>query len=129
MRHTFATAKCPARFGCSGGRGTSKLRDMHPPAPRACPYIGFPFRCSQISTSRSHAHGWWHLRSIVGMIEAGRPCLDIAQQLHAVEKAVCQAKKTLIHDHIDQCLEQAAGPVPRDQRGPIDGFKAITKYL
>jgi len=70
-----------------------------------------------------------HLRSIVEMIEAGRPCVDIAQQLHAVEKAVCQAKKTLIHDHIDQCLEQAAGPVPRDQRGPIEEFKAITKYL
>jgi DNA-binding FrmR family transcriptional regulator len=29
------------------------------------------------------------------MIEEGRPCLDIAQQLHAVEKAVAQAKKTL----------------------------------
>lgn len=37
-----------------------------------------------------------HLRSIVEMIEAGRPCLDIAQQLHAVEKAISQAKKTLI---------------------------------
>jgi len=49
--------------------------------------------------------------------------------LHAVEKAVCQAKKTLIHDHIDQCLEQAIGPVPRDRRGPADEFKAITKYL
>ncbi len=70
-----------------------------------------------------------HLRSIVEMIEAGRPCVDVAQQLHAVEKAVCQAKKTLIHDHIDQCLEQAVGPVPRDRRGPTDEFKAITKYL
>ena len=49
-----------------------------------------------------------HLRSIVAMIEEGRPCLDIAQQLHAVEKAVAQAKKTLVHDHIDHCLEHAA---------------------
>jgi DNA-binding FrmR family transcriptional regulator len=70
-----------------------------------------------------------HLRSIVEMIEAGQPCLNIAQQLHAVEKAVCQAKKTLIHDHVDNCLEQAVGPVPRDRRNPIDEFKAITKYL
>jgi len=70
-----------------------------------------------------------HLRSIVGMIEAGRPCVDIAQQLHAVEKAVCQAKKTLIHDHLDHCLEQAVGPLEREQRGPVDEFKAITKYL
>lgn len=26
-----------------------------------------------------------HLRSITSMIEAQRPCVDIAQQLHAVE--------------------------------------------
>ena len=65
-----------------------------------------------------------HLRSIVEMIEAGRACVDVAQQLHAVEKAVCQAKKTLIHDHVDQCLERAAGA-----RGPLAEFKEIAKYL
>jgi len=70
-----------------------------------------------------------HLRSIVAMIEAGRPCLDIAQQLHAVEKAICQAKKTLIQDHLDNCLEEAVGTLPRQQRRPIDEFKEITKYL
>ena len=70
-----------------------------------------------------------HLRSIVAMIEAGRSCLDIAQQLHAVEKAVSQAKKTLVHDHLDHCLEAAVGPLERGQRGPVDEFKAITKYL
>ena len=46
-----------------------------------------------------------HLRGIITMIEEGRECVDIAQQLHAVEKAVCQAKRTLIQDHIDHCLE------------------------
>jgi uncharacterized protein len=70
-----------------------------------------------------------HLRSIIDMIETQRPCLDLAQQLHAVEKAIAQAKKTLIHDHIENCLEQAVGPLARDQRGPVDEFKAITKYL
>lgn len=70
-----------------------------------------------------------HLRSIVGMIEVGRPCVEIAQQLQAVEKAVCQAKKILVQDHIDHCLEQAIGPLSREQRGPVDEFKAITKYL
>jgi DNA-binding FrmR family transcriptional regulator len=34
-----------------------------------------------------------HLQSVTTMIEDGRPCLDIAQQLHAVEKAIQQAKK------------------------------------
>ena len=70
-----------------------------------------------------------HIRSIIEMIEIQRPCLDIAQQLHAVEKAVAQAKKTLIHDHIDNCLEQAVGSLAREQRSPVDEFKAITKYL
>jgi uncharacterized protein len=70
-----------------------------------------------------------HLRTIIDMIEAGRGCLDLAQQLHAVEKAVANAKRALIHDHIDNCLEQAAGPLPREARGPIDEFKEITKYL
>jgi DNA-binding FrmR family transcriptional regulator len=70
-----------------------------------------------------------HLRTIIAMIGEGRDCLDLAQQLHAVEKAVANAKKTLIHDHIDHCLEQATGAIPRGARGPIDAFKEITKYL
>lgn len=70
-----------------------------------------------------------HIRSVIGMIEAGKPCLDIAQQLHAVEKAIIQAKKILIQDHLDHCLEDVVGALPRDQRAPIDEFKAITKYL
>ncbi|WP_423459502.1 metal-sensing transcriptional repressor [Ottowia sp. VDI28] len=48
-----------------------------------------------------------HLASVIQMIEGGRECLDIAQQLQAVEKAISQAKKTLVQDHIDHCLEHA----------------------
>jgi DNA-binding FrmR family transcriptional regulator len=70
-----------------------------------------------------------HLRSVIEMIGAGRPCLDLAQQLHAIEKAVCQAKKTLIQDHLDHCLEDVAGTLERGQRRSIDEFKEITKYL
>ncbi|MDQ0470426.1 metal-sensing transcriptional repressor [Labrys wisconsinensis] len=70
-----------------------------------------------------------HLKGIIEMIETGRPCLDIAQQLHAVEKAISQAKKTLIQDHLDHCLEDVVGPLARDQRRSIDEFKEITKYL
>ena len=70
-----------------------------------------------------------HVRSIIDMIETQRPCLDVAQQLLAVEKAIAQANKTLIHDHIENCLEQAVGPLAREQRGPVEEFKAITKYL
>jgi uncharacterized protein len=70
-----------------------------------------------------------HLRSIAAMLEEGRPCLDIAQQLHAVERAVAQAKKTLVHDHIDHCLEHAADNDRREGRRSLEEFKLISKYL
>lgn len=65
-----------------------------------------------------------HIRSIIAMIEEGRPCLDLAQQLHAVEKAVANAKRELIHDHIEHCLEDG------DHRhGSLKELKELTKYL
>lgn len=70
-----------------------------------------------------------HLRSIITMIEEGRECVDIAQQLHAVEKAVCQAKRTLIQDHIDHCLEDTMEAVAKGERASLEEFKQITKYL
>lgn len=70
-----------------------------------------------------------HLKKIITMIADGRACLDIAQQLQAVESAVCAAKKALIHDHIDHCLEEAVGPVSREGRSVVEEFKEITKYL
>lgn len=70
-----------------------------------------------------------HLRSVIAMIEAGRPCLDIAQQLHAVEKAVAQAKKALIHDHLDHCLDEATAPAAAGGRDAVEEFRAIAKYL
>jgi DNA-binding FrmR family transcriptional regulator len=64
------------------------------------------------------------------MIEAGRPCLELAQQLHAVEKAIGEAKRTLIHDHIEHCLDQVAGAVAtREAHGSIGESEAISKYL
>lgn len=70
-----------------------------------------------------------HLRSIIEMIETGRPCLELAQQLHAVEKAVANAKTTLIHDHIDHCLEQSIGPQNKAERATLDEFRQLSKYL
>jgi uncharacterized protein len=70
-----------------------------------------------------------HLRSVIAMIEEHRACVDIAQQLHAVEKAISTAKRALIQDHIDHCLEDAVGKEGRAQRVSMDEFKTITKYL
>jgi DNA-binding FrmR family transcriptional regulator len=70
-----------------------------------------------------------HLLSVITMIEDERSCIDIAQQLHAVEKAITQAKRILIQDHIDHCLDAAmAGSGPGEATATAD-FKAITKYL
>ncbi|NBX02881.1 MAG: metal resistance protein [Alphaproteobacteria bacterium] len=72
-----------------------------------------------------------HLRSIIQMIDDGKPCVEIAQQLHAVEKAITQAKRTLIQDHIDHCLEHALEK-PSSKKtasSDIEEFKQITKFL
>ena len=73
------------------------------------------------------AHG--HLHSILSMLEENRGCLEIAQQLQAVEKAIASAKKTLVHDHIDHCLEQSVRKGTRGANTAVREFKEITKYL
>ena len=70
-----------------------------------------------------------HLRSIVTMLEEGRPCEEIAQQLQAVESAIVNAKKTLVHDHIDHCLAHVVSQGAQDAEASVRAFKAITKYL
>ena len=70
-----------------------------------------------------------HLSSTLEMLVQGRTCLDVAQQLQAVEKAIQQAKKALIRDHLDHCLEELVGPLDADQRSSLGEFKEITRYL
>jgi DNA-binding FrmR family transcriptional regulator len=70
-----------------------------------------------------------HLKGIITMLEEGRGCLEIAQQLQAVESAVGNAKKALVHDHIDHCLEHAVREGTQSADDTIREFKAITKYL
>jgi DNA-binding FrmR family transcriptional regulator len=70
-----------------------------------------------------------HLASVIQMIEAGRPCVDLAQQLRAVEKAITNAKRELIQDHIDHCLEDASGQNGKSAKAALAEFKTIAKYL
>jgi len=70
-----------------------------------------------------------HLKSTISMLEEGRGCLDIAQQLQAVESAISNAKKTLVHDHIDHCLEDTVRKGSQSVGDTIREFKSITKYL
>ena len=76
-----------------------------------------------IATRLKRAEG--HLRSVVKMIEDGRSCVDLAQQLHAVEAAVGAAKRELIHDHIEHCLDGGGESAKAD----LKEIKQLTKYL
>lgn len=66
-----------------------------------------------------------HLGKVLSMFSEGRSCLDLAQQLHAVENAVANAKRELIHDHIEHCLDapDAGGAAS------LNELKQLTKYL
>ena len=55
--------------------------------------------------------------------------MDLAQQLHAVEKAIGNAKKGLIKDHIHHCMDETADALPREFRELITEFQGVTKYL
>jgi DNA-binding FrmR family transcriptional regulator len=92
-------------------------------APKGSPHASHP----EVLKRLRRAQG--HLATVMAMIEADRGCLDIAQQLQAVESAIANAKRLLVHDHIDNCIERAAGPVSRGTRAALDEFKAIARYL
>jgi DNA-binding FrmR family transcriptional regulator len=79
-----------------------------------------------ISVRLKRAEG--HLHSTIAMIEAGRNCVELAQQLHAIEKAIVNAKKALIHDHIDHCLEAQTGSAGA-AKAALAETKQISKYL
>jgi len=66
-----------------------------------------------------------HLETIIQMIEAGRPCTEIAQQLCAVEGAIENAKKALVHDHIGHSLKASGVKA----QAALRDFRAIAKYL
>jgi DNA-binding FrmR family transcriptional regulator len=81
----------------------------------------------EIAARLKRAHG--HLARVIEMLEQGDPCMDIAQQLQAVEKAIVNAKKELIKDHLHHCLEQTSETMPKEVRSLIREFQSVTKYL
>lgn len=69
-----------------------------------------------------------HVQKVVSMIEEGRPCVEVGQQMQAIESAIRNAKQIFIRDHIDHCMDDhvkdgsAAAAV-------LAEFKQISKYL
>ena len=71
------------------------------------------------------AHG--HLAAVIAMMEAERSCADIAQQLFAVESAITNAKRELIHDHLEHCLTDDRDG--HSSTATLAEFRDLAKYL
>jgi uncharacterized protein len=69
------------------------------------------------------------MRRVIAMFDERRSCLELAQQLHAVEKAISEAKRRLIHDHIDHCLDVVTNGTGTAPPQTVSEFKAISRYL
>jgi uncharacterized protein len=84
-------------------------------------------RFPEVGARLKRAQG--HLASVIEMLEAGKPCMQLAQQLQAVEKAIGNAKKELIKDHLHHCMDETSEAMPREVRELIKEFQGVTKYL
>jgi hypothetical protein NreA len=69
-----------------------------------------------------------HLRKVILMIEAGRPCVEVGQQMQAIESAVRNAKQIYIRDHIGHCMDDHVKDGP-EAAAVLAEFKQIAKYL
>lgn len=69
-----------------------------------------------------------HLASVTTMVEEGRDCLAITQQLQAVIKALEASKRELIHHHIDAHLGPVAGTAEGGRDLAAD-IRELAKYL
>ena len=69
-----------------------------------------------------------HLKKIIDMIDEGKPCLEVAQQLQAVYKAIANAKGLFVQDHIEGCLT-GEDDSPNELKQKMREIKEISKYL
>lgn len=65
-----------------------------------------------------------HLYATLDMIEANKPCAELAQQLQAVEGAVATAKRQLVYEQMQHALgeSEVTGATLRE-------LKHLTRYL
>ncbi|MDE3176761.1 MAG: metal-sensing transcriptional repressor [Pseudomonadota bacterium] len=73
------------------------------------------------------AHG--QIAAILTMFEEERGCLELAQQMQAVESVIHAAKRALIQDHMEHCLGDAAARDEINAKEALREFKALSKYL
>jgi DNA-binding FrmR family transcriptional regulator len=69
------------------------------------------------------------LASVLSMFADGRSCVELAQQLQAVESIIRMSKQTLIHDHMEHCIGDALGEGGLSAEHALREFKTLSKYL
>ncbi|MCH4026093.1 MAG: metal-sensing transcriptional repressor [Acetobacter fabarum] len=73
------------------------------------------------------AHG--HLAKVIAMLDEGRSCSDLAQQLEAVESTIRKSKRMLVQDHLEHCIIDAIAAGEMSREDALQAFAALTKYL
>lgn len=87
--------------------------------------MGAHLEHKKIHSRLKRLHG--HLGKVIEMIESRTSCLEVAQQLQAVESALVSAKKAYIYDHVDHCLANMQDK--KSLNSKLEEFKEISKYL
>lgn len=73
------------------------------------------------------AHG--HLAKVMEMMDAGRSCSDLAQQLEAIESTIRGAKRLLVQDHLEHCIIDAIADGKMTREDAMQEFSFLTKYF
>lgn len=61
------------------------------------------------------------IRGVVKMIESDRYCIDVLQQLRAVQAALSKVEDAVLKDHAATCVQRAiASGDPEDQRAKFN---------
>ena len=61
------------------------------------------------------------IRGIIKMLEEGRYCIDVLQQMQAVKSALAKAESQLLKEHAATCIEAAIGSGDADaQREKVE---------
>lgn len=81
----------------------------------------------QIRRQLQQAHG--HLAKVITMMDEGRSCSDLAQQLEAVESTLRKSKRMLVQDHLEHCIIDAIAAGDMSREDALRAFASLTKYL
>ncbi|MFT8419494.1 MAG: metal-sensing transcriptional repressor [Acetobacter sp.] len=81
----------------------------------------------QIRRQLQQAHG--HLAKVITMMDEGRSCADLAQQLEAVESTIRKSKRMLVQDHLEHCIIDAIAAGDMSREDALRAFASLTKYL